>query len=46
MHWHVPASEPKGNTLRGFQDYRAENGSSQGENLALTLPPEAVFLFF
>jgi len=25
-----------GNTLIGFKDVRAENGSSQGQNLALT----------
>jgi len=29
-------AERRGNTLTGFPDFRIENGSSQGQNLALT----------
>ena len=30
------AAERQGNNLKGLEDFRLENGSSQGQNLALT----------
>jgi len=39
--WRIPptptASDRRGNTFKGFKDVRAINGSSQGQNLALTV---------
>jgi len=32
----MAAGERGGNNLNGFEDFRTENGSSQGQNLALT----------
>ena len=32
-----PSAERGGNDLNGCQDFRTENGSSQGQNLALTV---------
>jgi len=34
-HW--AACERRGNNLKGFKDFRGENGSSQGQSLALTV---------
>ena len=31
------ASELEGNNLNGFEEFRTENGQSQGHNLALTV---------
>ena len=31
------ASERRGNNLHGFEDFHFENGSSKGQNLALTV---------
>ena len=36
MQYVYTAAERGGNTLKGFKDVRTENGSSQGQNLALT----------
>ena len=33
----LAAVEPGGNILPGFKDFRTKNGSSQGQNLALTV---------
>ena len=33
----VAAGKREGNSLKGFEDFPLENGSSQGQNLALTV---------
>jgi len=35
-HTRATAAERKGNNVNGFKDFRTENGSSEGQNLALT----------
>jgi hypothetical protein len=34
--WRQAAVEPEGNNLNGLKDVRTENGSSEGQNLAVT----------
>ena len=36
MRFRVAAAEQGGNDLKGFKDFRTENGPSRGHNLALT----------
>jgi len=36
LHVQPAAAERGGNTLKGFKGFRTENGSSRGQNLAMT----------
>ena len=37
LKWSTPFLQVEQNNLEGFQDFRTENGSSQGQNLAVTV---------